>query len=154
MTEYNINTEYEKFKNIIDHKDIPYFTFKNKIFYAKPCNIYDGDTFSIIFDFRGEIMKYRCRCMGYDSAEMKPKKSDPNRDYEKELAHKAKERFIELLTKHETGMIKVECLDFDKYGRILVNVWNCVNDDGKSINDIMIEEGYGKPYEGGHKEEW
>ena len=152
MAEYNINTEFEKLKIINSEKDIPYFSFKNRIFYAKPCNIYDGDTFSIIFDFKGEIMKYRCRCLGYDTAEMKPKKSVPNREYEKELAHKAKDRFTELLQKHETGLVKVECLDFDKYGRILVNVWNCV--DEQTINSIMISEGHGKAYDGGTKEVW
>lgn len=152
MAEYNINTEFEKLKIINSEKDIPYFSFKNRIFYAKPCNIYDGDTFSIIFDFKGEIMKYRCRCIGYDTAEIKPKKSAPNREYEKELAHNAKDRFSELLQKHETGLVKVECLDFDKYGRILVNVWNCV--DEQTINSIMISEGHGKAYDGGTKEVW
>ena len=49
-------------------------------------------------------------------------------------------------------MIKIECFDFDKYGRLLVNVWNMV--DEKSINDIMIEEGYAKSYDGGKKTKW
>lgn len=148
----DINIEYQKLKNIVDHKEIPYFNFKNSTFYAKPCNIYDGDTFSIIFDFNGKLIKYRCRCMGYDSAEMKPKKTNINRDHEKELAHIAKDRFIELLEKHETKLVKVECLDFDKYGRILVNVYNCVDED--SINSIMIKEGHGKAYDGGTKDLW
>jgi len=142
----------ETLKNITDEKSVPYFSFKNKIFYAKPCHIYDGDTFSIIFDFRGEIMKYKCRCMGYDTAEMKPKLSVPNRAHEVELAHKAKDRLTELLGKHDSKLVKVECLDFDKYGRILINVWNMV--DELSLNEIMIKEGHGKPYDGGTKEVW
>jgi len=147
-----LNEAYKKLKDIKDDKTIPYFSFKGKTFYALPCHIYDGDTFSVIFDYKGELVKYKCRCMGYDTAEMKPSLKDENRLEQKELAHKAKDRLIELLGKHETKLIKIECLDFDKYGRLLINIWNMV--DEKSINTIMIEEGHGKPYEGGTKEKW
>ena len=136
----------------ISEKSIPYFTFKGKSFFAKPCNIYDGDTFSIIFEYGNEIMKYKCRAMGYDTAEMKPRLNVENREQIIEKAYAAKNRFTELLQKHPSGLVKVECLEFDKYGRILVNVWNMV--DTKSLNEIMIEEGHGKPYSGGTKEDW
>lgn len=147
-----INSIYEKLNLIKNDKDIPYFSFNGKIFYAKHCNIYDGDTFSVIFEYKGDIIKYRCRCMGYDSAEMKPSKTKENRDEEKQLAVNAKNRLEELLNKHPTKLIKIECLNFDKYGRLLINAWNMV--DSKSINEIMIEEGYGKAYLGGTKEQW
>jgi endonuclease YncB( thermonuclease family) len=143
---------YEKLQKINDPKDIPYFSFNGKTFIAKHCNIYDGDTFSVIFEYKGDIIKYRCRCMGYDTAEMKPSKTKENRDAEKELAIKAKNRLEELLNKHPTKLIKINCLDFDKYGRLLVYVNNMV--DSKNINDIMIEEVHGKAYMGGTKEEW
>jgi len=136
----------------IESEKIPYFSFKGQTFYAKPCNIYDGDTFSVIFFYKGDFIKYRCRMMGYDSAEMKPSLSNPNRDHEKVLALNAKYRLSELLIKHPSKLIKIECHEFEKYGRLLVNVWNQV--DEKSINDIMVEEKHGKPYAGGKKETW
>ena len=136
----------------INPDSVPYFTFEGKTLDAVPCNIYDGDTFSIIFEYRGEIIKYRCRCLGYDSPEMKPKLNVPNRDREVAAAKAAKARFTELLQKSPTKLIRVTCFEFDKYGRILVNVWNGV--DSESINDIMIREGHGRPYSGGTKEEW
>ncbi len=142
----------DKLKNIKSETEVPYFTFNNMTFYGIPCHVYDGDTFSLIFEFNNNIIKYKCRCIGYDTAEMKPKLNVPNREKEIELAHKAKARFIELLSKHPSKLVKVDCLNFDKYGRILVNVSNMV--DTKSINEIMIEEGHGKPYSGGTKEEW
>jgi endonuclease YncB( thermonuclease family) len=144
----NNNESLEKLKNIKD--DIKYFTFSGNTFYAKHCNIYDGDTFSSIFEYRGEFIK--CRCYGYDCAEMKPSLQNENRLHEKELALKAKHRLEELLNKHETKLIKIECFGFDKYGRLLVNIWNMV--DEKSINDIMIEEGHAKKYDGGKKDKW
>ena len=148
--EENINENYKILNTIKDDNEIPYFSFKENTFYGKPCNIYDGDTFSIIFNYKGELIKYRCRCLGYDSPEMKPPLKNENRLHEKELALKAKNRFIELISKHETKLIKIECFDFDKYGRILVNIYNLV--DEKSVNDIMVEEGFGKLYNGGTKD--
>jgi len=147
-----INQIHEKLNTIKNDKDIPYFSFNGNTFYARHCHIYDGDTFSVIFEYKGDIIKYRCRCMGYDTAEMKPLKTKENRIHEKELAIKAKNRLEELLNKHQTKLIKIQCLEFDKYGRLLINVWNMV--DTKSINEIMIEEGHGKAYAGGTKEEF
>ena len=147
-----INAAKEKLKHIVDDKEVPYFSFNGLSFYAMPCHIYDGDTFSVIFEYKGNLIKYRCRCTGYDCAEMKPLKSDPNREHEKELAHKAKDRLIELLGKHPSKLIKIECGEFDKYGRLLITFYNMV--DNKSINQIMIDEKHGKPYEGGTKEKW
>jgi endonuclease YncB( thermonuclease family) len=143
----------DAYKNLnVKSEDVKYFSFEGKVFYAKHCNIYDGDTFSVIFNYRGELIKYKARCIGYDSPEMKPLKTNENRVLEKELAIKSKMRLEELLNKHETKLIKIECFEFDKYGRLLVKVWNMV--DTKSVNDIMIEEGHGKAYEGGTKEKW
>ena len=61
----------------VNESEIPYFSFKGKKFIAKPCNIYDGDTFSALFYYGDEIIKYKCRCLGYDCAEMKPLLSNP-----------------------------------------------------------------------------
>lgn len=137
---------------IVNEKEVDYFNFKGKRLKCRYCNIYDGDTFSIIFIFKDELIKYRCRCLGYDTPEMKPSLKNPNREKEKEAAKLAKARFIELLEKGKDGLIEVECFEFDKYGRILVNVYNGV--DTKSLNDIMIEEGHGIPYSGGTKEKF
>jgi len=139
-----------KLVNIKTHKDVPYFNFDNQTYIAKPCNVYDGDTFSVIFDFKGELIKYRCRCYGYDTPEMRPSKKNPNRLKEKELAYAAKQRMIELVEAHPSKLIKIQCLKFDKYGRILIKAWNNVNE--KSINEIMVEEGHGKWYDGGKKD--
>lgn len=136
----------------VEDSSLDYFTFYGQKIVVKPCNFYDGDTFSAIFNFNGQIIKYKCRCNGYDSAEMKPLKSNPNRDKEKELAKSAKDRFTQLALAHPSGLCLIECGHFDKYGRILVKVYNGVNTE--SINDIMIKEGHGKPYDGGTKDSW
>jgi endonuclease YncB( thermonuclease family) len=81
---------------------------------------------------------------------MKPLLSNVHRDKEIELAKQARNRFIELLTKQRT--ITVDCFEFDKYGRVLVNIYNGV--DKESVNEIMIREKHGRPYDGGKKEAW
>jgi len=80
---------------------------------------------------------------------MRPSRKNPNRDKEKELALLAKKRMIELLEAHSSKLIKIECLKFDKYGRILIKAFNNVNE--KSINEIMVDEGHGRWYDGGTK---
>lgn len=133
----------------VNEKDVKYFSFAGKRLLVKPCNIYDGDTFSILFLYKGEVIKYRCRCVGYDTPEMKPSLKDPNREKEKEKAKLAKKRFEELLERGKDGLVEVVCGEFDKYGRILVTVYNGLDDI--SVNDIMIKEGHGLPYDGGKK---
>ena len=139
-------------KQVIEPENMKCFSFIGQSFIGIPANIYDGDTLSIIFVYNGIPVKYRCRALGYDSPEMKPLLSNPNREQEKKLALNSKERFIELLTKHPEKNIFIKCHEFDKYGRLLVEIWN--NTDKESINTIMVNEGYGKPYTGGTKEKW
>jgi len=142
----------QQLKSLQNKEEMKCFSFKGKTFLGLPTNIYDGDTLSILFMYNGEPIKYRCRSLGYDSPEMKPLLSNPNRENEKVFAIAAKTRFTELLNKNPEGVVKFECFDFDKYGRLLVKLWNLV--DEKSINDMMIEECHGKIYDGKKKESW
>lgn len=158
----NIETQKNKMNNDLiqklkstDFKKLPLFSFKDKVIIARVVEVYDGDTNTILFEYNGEIMKYKCRCMGYDCAEMKPKKDDPNREQEKSLALAAKNRFIELIGGIDS-IVQIKCLEFDKYGRILGYFYPLNSDieHDESVNSIMIREKHGKPYEGGTKEEW
>ena len=139
-------------KNVIDPEKMDCFSFNGQSFVGMPTNVYDGDTLSIIFVYNGKPIKYRCRALGYDSPEMKPSLANPNRDLEKQLAFAAKIRFIDLLDKNPDKLVLFKCHHFDKYGRLLVDIWNLV--DSQSINSIMIAEGHGKLYSGGKKECW
>ena len=66
---------------------------------------------------------------------------------EKVKARAAKWRMIELL---ENKIAVLYCKKFGKFGRVMGNIKLNANDD-KTINDIMVEEGFGTPYYGGTK---
>lgn len=129
--------------NKMNNESLPLYSLNGHQTDAKVVDVYDGDTCTIIFKWEGKYRKFKCRCYGYDSPEMKPRLNIENREEIISKAKLAKERFIEL-TK---GIIYIECLDFDKYGRLLVNLYknNCC------INGIMIKEGHGYIYNGGKK---
>ena len=98
------------FQKIFDHSW--------KIAYIQ--SVYDGDTCTASFYFNRMWYNFRIRMIGYDSAEMKPLKSDPNRDQEIKEAIRAKNKLIELVDKK---WVVLETRGFEKYGRVLGNIY-------------------------------
>ena len=112
---------------------------------AKCVKCYDADTIHIVIYINGKLQRHVCRLMGIDSAEIRSKNilekkhAKAGRDFLKE----------KILDK----IIDIECFDFDKYGRLLVDVYK----DGENINNVIINKGYAYKYIGGRKkkfEEW
>ena len=139
-----LKNECEKdYLNKMNNESLPLYSLNGHRTYAKVVDVYDGDTCTIIFKWEGKYRKFKCRCYGYDSPEMKPRLNIENREEIISKAKVAKERLIQL-TK---DIINIECLNFDKYGRLLVNLYK----DNCSINAIMVREGHGYIYHGGTK---
>ena len=123
-------------------------------------DVYDGDTVKIVIYKFKKLMKFNCRMNGYDCAEMKPRKNKKDRDAEIASAKKAKNRMLELTTTNgnllnNKKIVYVKCGKFDKYGRLLIDLYLSKKDLKKnihSINSIMIEEGHGYIYGGGKKQ--
>ena len=131
--------------------EVPLFNFEGLKTDVKVVDIYDGDTFTGCFIYKNEIIKYKFRTVGYDSPEMKPPLSKPGRDLEKQKAKEAREKFIEY-SNCQQSLISVEFGKFDKYGRVLATIFN--KHSGENINQKMIQNGYGIPYDGGTKKEF
>ena len=131
--------------NDYNNNNINLFSFNGYKTNVKIVDVYDGDTFTGVFQYKNSIFKYKFRCYGYDSPEMKPLKSIKNRDKIKELAIQSREKFKELTNCNERFVI-VEFGDFDKYGRILAKVYRKC--DNLYINDEMIKTGYAREYYG------
>ena len=56
--------------------------------WVRVIDVYDGDTIKVLMHYRGYIDQWTIRMNGYDSPEIKPAKSNPNRDKEKEADKK------------------------------------------------------------------
>jgi micrococcal nuclease len=125
------------------NENVAIFSLNNKTFKGKVVSIHDGDTCKIVLDIDGKLAKFNCRLNGIDTPEMKPKKTDPNRDKIKASAIAARDRLRSLCQE----LVDVECFDFDKYGRLLVHI----HTNGKNVNNILIEEGFAYAYNGGTK---
>lgn len=147
-------------------KDFPLFSFCDLITKGKVVKNYDGDTIDLLFINGDNIIRVKARLYGYDAPEKKPLRSDPDRINKIKKAELAQQRLWELCTKcnksdstHET-IVNVWCHNFDKYGRLLVTLYDeivdiNIEDEDKmfelSINYQMISEGHGYAYYGGTK---
>lgn len=154
-------------KLINANDDIPFFDFKDKTFMAKVVDVYDGDTCTVVFEYNNELVKYKVRCLGYDSPEMKPSKDLENREEYINKAINARNYFInrisdlniepskhyqkkeikELFNSKNKKLVKMKCHGLDKYGRILGEFIV----KGKNINSEMISKNHGYKYNGGTK---
>ena len=153
-TESNILSQFNDLKSTTNldklgefDKKTPKFTLKNTFKICKIVDVYDGDTVRGVFEHNGQYNKWTIRMYGYDSPEMRPSKKLENRD---EIKMKAKESRDYLKSKILNKTVFLHCLNFDKYGRVLANIYSEEFGE-KSINDHMVEMNYGYPYFGGTK---
>lgn len=124
------------------------FKYTNCWVYIPKDQIYDGDTCKGIIMHRCQQIKLNFRMYGYDSPEMKPLRTLPNREKIKKKALEAKEYLAELIG---DKVIWAEILKFDKYGRVLVNFYIINMCEKIHINQLMIDNKHGVPYFGGTK---
>ncbi len=148
-------------------KDVPEFSLNGIRTIGKVVDVYDGDTCKIILANGNVLMRFNCRLKFIDTPEMKPLRNKPNRDVEITNAIKCRNKLIQLVTNCQLGLddnltkvqvkkllnsnnrvIQVQCHEFDKYGRLLVELYLGDN----TVNNTLVEEGYAKSYDGGTKE--
>ena len=81
---------------------------------------------------------------------MRPSRSLENRDEIKKKAIESRD-YLKSLIMNENQLVYIHCGEFDKYGRLLGEIY--VNkDDEKSVNQLMVENNYGYVYHGGTKQ--
>lgn len=155
---------------IMQFKDTTYhstkwFTFDGLVGWVRVVDVHDGDTITIIMshDDNGKVAKHRVRLNGIDAYEVtSPVES---------LKHKAllgRNRIIQLVTNNfeinypytrkdiierlnsSCYMVWIECGGFDKFGRMLAQVYES---DDKIVNfaTVLLNEGLAYSYAGGHK---
>jgi micrococcal nuclease len=113
----------------------------------KVLKVVDGDTIDVDIDL-GFNVSYtqRVRLAGIDTPESRTKDLK-----EKALGLESKDYLSKQLKDALTVVIKTEKPDStEKYGRILG--WLYVNEGTKSLNELMIEQGYAWTYNGETKQ--
>lgn len=120
---------------------------------AKVVSVYDGDTCRVVIPYKNDFYKWNVRLDGYDTPEMRPSKSKPNRDKEIEAAKEAKKFLISKVMSTPEQLIFIKCKKFDKYGRLLADIFQNMGDT-VSVNDLMVQNGHGYRYNGGTKKEF
>lgn len=129
--------------NSLDISIIPKFSFNNYATIIKVIKIIDGDTITAIFKFKDSFYKTNFRLNNIDTAPIYSKLENI-----KIKALEAKQFLFNLIINKN---LKATFLNFDKYGRILIDIYL---DDGELVSDKLIQGGYAKKYNGGTKEEW
>ena len=125
--------------------NVEMFSLTGRTVLGKVVSVYDGDTCKVnLFLAPNDLKQFNIRMNGYDSPELKTKNST-----EKKCGLISKNILNKLL---EDRIVKLECLEHDKYGRILANVFVKLEDDSElNVNNYMIDNHFGYSYLGGTK---
>jgi endonuclease YncB( thermonuclease family) len=118
------------------------FTFAGKTVRAKCVKVYDGDTITVVFETMGVFYRFSIRMNGYDSPEIRSKNPE-----EKKYGKWSRDYLSAFVL---NKIITLECKDYDKYGRVLADVY--VGDF--NINEDMVTNGYSRIYDGGKRMPW
>lgn len=146
----------------LSYENTPEFSFAGKEFLSKVLDIYDGDTLTITIKVDNQYYRTNCRLMGIDTPELKSHDLE-----EKNAARLARKHLIMLITGQNVSpditrdevknlcataniIVKVKCLEFDKYGRLLIQLWK----NSLNLNDKMVEDKFAGKYDGGTKGDW
>jgi len=130
-----------------DLTDAEVFSFKDMKKKAKVISVYDADTVDAILCVRDRPYRFKIRLNGIDTPEIKPPKSMENRELHVECGIKCREY---LKSKILNKIVEVHCSEFDKYGRILGEIYI----GNENISEHLVYKKYAKKYEGKTKIQW
>jgi len=109
---------------------------------AKVVSVYDGDTIRIVFPLNNKLYKWNCRLCRIDTPELRTK-NILEKKYGFQVRDKLRERILNKL-------VNIKCGKFDKYGRLLIEIYL----QEESINQWLIDNKYAFEYDGGTKKDW
>ncbi len=159
-----------------NNDNTPEFSLCGLTLQGRILSCYDADTCKIALPLNDKFYKFTCRLNGIDTPEMKPRKDKPNRESEIVWAKKARAELLKLICEDELcsnfdnldikkdevinilgknkKIVKVNIFNFDKYGRLLVELYNKDENElvfNKSFNNILVEKNLAVNYDGGTK---
>jgi len=162
------NETVEKLEEIFkkyDNNTTPHFSLNGQKMWGRVVSLYDGDTLTVALNVFTLVYKFSVRMNGIDTCEMKSKN-----EKNKELAKSARSRLLSLITGKDLtetstwndrrkinnilnkGMyfVWLECFDFDKYGRLLANIYPDENST-ENFSQVLIKDKLAYEYKGDTK---
>lgn len=141
----------EKFREIneANYENTPEFSLNGSLKHAKVVKVYDGDTIHVVFQHFDRLFRWNCRICNIDTPELRTKNN-----HEKQLGYIVRDKLIKML---QDKMVTVKCYDFDKYGRLLIDVYmpdEYKDHDYQLLSEWMVEHHMAFQYDGGTKKKW
>ena len=131
--------------NITD--DVKQLCLKDEEKTGKVVSVYDGDTIKVVFPLHNTLYKWNCRLGRVDTPELRTKNK-----LEKKYGYIVRDKLREKIL---NKVIKIRCGDFDKYGRLLTELYVVnENQEDESVNQWLIDNNYAFEYDGGTKKKW
>lgn len=146
------------------NNSFPIFSLNGEYLLGKCVDVYDGDTVKIVMplmidgEITNKLFRWNCRINRVDTPEIRTK-NIKEKDYGKLVRDNLRNKIL-------NRMVYVKCLDFDKYGRLLTEIYinedynysninkdNC-EDKLLNISNWLITNNYAKEYFGGTKTKW
>ena len=113
--------------------------------------VLDGDTIDVVIDLGFDLYKKeRVRIAGVDTPEKRTRDKEENA-LGLDATTWLKDKLEGAISGDDDLVIRTELVGgVGKYGRLLG--WCYIGDSAVSLNEMMIEEGYAWPYDGGTKQ--
>jgi micrococcal nuclease len=124
------------------NNDVGLFSFKGDAKQAKVVDVYDGDTIKVVFSVQDKLYKFNCRIQHVDTPEIRTKNK-----LEKQFGLKVRDI---LRDKILGKIVNIVCDDFDKYGRLLIDI----KLEDTLLSQWLISNNYAFEYDGGTKKSW
>ena len=104
----------------------------------------------VVFKAFGAYYRWNCRIQGVDTPELRTKNA-----YEKKIGYQVRNILRTLLL---NKVVRIHCYDFDKYGRLLIDIYipdQMPNEhNSKTLSAWLIDHSYAYAYHGGTKQSW
>lgn len=144
----------------------PFFDMNGINTYGRVVDIHDGDTMKIILPLMNKHYKFNVRLNGIDTCEIKSHNVENKNkalqarnkichliqekwNYDKKDINTQKE--IKEFLNSFVCIVFVKCFKFDKYGRLLADIYIDCDNHETSLSDILINEKLAYAYDGGKK---
>ena len=142
---YNVNMDIPIDWNEID-SNVKEFSFEGETKIAKVVSVYDGDTVKVVFPVLRKLFKFNCRISGVDTPEIRTRDK-----VEKEHGLFVRDQ---LRKKILNKVVTIKCGDFDKYGRLLIDIKERGALTEETVSEWLINKDYAFAYDGGTKKSW